>query len=226
MSRLCNPTVCIDGGERATVQTACRVLFLLPMGQGTTTNCAMHTAAPTPLPTACTAAEHRDAHGAARAVAGPQPHRKGRRPGHTHQSAPHLATEQPVRRRACWMAPWKGGKRFAWAGRVLCSRTRFTQPHPCYSIPLTSPFPPFPTFPILPHPSPSSPSFPSLTSMSGLEHCTSLEELYLSHNGISTLEGLAPLGRLKILDVSSNRITQLHVADLVALTQVRCRGLC
>lgn len=62
--------------------------------------------------------------------------------------------------------------------------------------------------------------------MSGLEHCTSLEELYLSHNGISTLEGLAPLGRLKILDVSSNRITQLHVADLVALTQVRCRGLC
>ena len=34
---------------------------------------------------------------------------------------------------------------------------------------------------------------------------TALEELYLSHNGISELVGLEPLSQLRILDVSSNR---------------------
>lgn len=34
--------------------------------------------------------------------------------------------------------------------------------------------------------------------MLGLEGCTSLEELYLSHNGILKLEGLATLKQLKV----------------------------
>jgi len=34
--------------------------------------------------------------------------------------------------------------------------------------------------------------------MLGLEHCTALEELYLSHNGILKLEGLSTLTKLKV----------------------------
>ncbi len=60
----------------------------------------------------------------------------------------------------------------------------------------------------------------SLTSMLGLEPCTALEELYLSHNGISKLEGLAPLTRLKMLDVSSNLLTGIDAAALATLTQL------
>ncbi|GIL46150.1 hypothetical protein Vafri_3197 [Volvox africanus] len=56
--------------------------------------------------------------------------------------------------------------------------------------------------------------------MLGLESCAALEELYLSHNGITTLEGLAPLTRLKILDVSSNLLTTLETSALVTLTQL------
>lgn len=36
-----------------------------------------------------------------------------------------------------------------------------------------------------------------LESMLGLEGCVALEELYLSHNGIARLEGLATLTKLK-----------------------------
>ncbi len=50
---------------------------------------------------------------------------------------------------------------------------------------------------------------PRLESMLGLEGCTALEELYLSHNGIWKLEGLATLMQLKVLDVSSNRISKV-----------------
>jgi hypothetical protein len=34
--------------------------------------------------------------------------------------------------------------------------------------------------------------------MLGLEGCTALEELYLSHNGIQKMEGLSSLTRLKV----------------------------
>jgi protein phosphatase 1 regulatory subunit 7 len=54
--------------------------------------------------------------------------------------------------------------------------------------------------------------------MAGLEGCTALEELYLSHNGIATLEGLATLTGLKVLDVSSNRLTAIQ--GIAALSQL------
>lgn len=54
--------------------------------------------------------------------------------------------------------------------------------------------------------------------MRGLEACTSLEELYLSHNGIARLEGLEPLTRLRVLDVSSNRVAAVEgLSTLTAL---------
>lgn len=46
--------------------------------------------------------------------------------------------------------------------------------------------------------------------MKGLEACTALEEVYLSHNGILALEGLATLPGLRLLDVSSNRIAKVE----------------
>jgi len=36
-----------------------------------------------------------------------------------------------------------------------------------------------------------------------------LEELYLSHNGIAKMEGLSTLINLRVLDVSSNKLTAL-----------------
>jgi hypothetical protein len=46
--------------------------------------------------------------------------------------------------------------------------------------------------------------------MLGLEGCTALQELYLSHNGIRRLEGLDVLTQLRVLDVSSNLITRVR----------------
>lgn len=40
--------------------------------------------------------------------------------------------------------------------------------------------------------------------------CVSLEELYLSHNGIAKMEGLSPLANLRVLDVSSNKLTSVN----------------
>lgn len=48
-----------------------------------------------------------------------------------------------------------------------------------------------------------------LTSMLGFHDCISLEELYLSHNGISKMEGLSTLVNLRVLDVSSNKLTAI-----------------
>jgi Leucine-rich repeat (LRR) protein len=50
-----------------------------------------------------------------------------------------------------------------------------------------------------------------LESMLGLEACTSLEELYLSHNGIWRIEGTNTLSNLRVLDVSNNRISKVEV---------------
>lgn len=44
-----------------------------------------------------------------------------------------------------------------------------------------------------------------------------LEELYLSHNGITKMEGLSSLVNLRVLDVSSNKLTS--VDDIQNLTQ-------
>ncbi|CAL0330913.1 unnamed protein product [Lupinus luteus] len=57
-----------------------------------------------------------------------------------------------------------------------------------------------------------------LTSMTGFEGCIALEELYLSHNGISKMEGLSSLVNLRVLDVSSNKLTS--VDDIQNLTHL------
>ena len=49
------------------------------------------------------------------------------------------------------------------------------------------------------------------------QECISLEELYLSHNGISKMEGLSTLVNLRVLDVSSNKLTA--VSDIENLTR-------
>ncbi|CAK8579507.1 unnamed protein product [Lathyrus sativus] len=57
-----------------------------------------------------------------------------------------------------------------------------------------------------------------LTSTIGFEACIALEELYLSHNGITKIEGLSSLVNLRLLDVSSNKLTS--VDDIQNLTQL------
>jgi Leucine-rich repeat (LRR) protein len=47
--------------------------------------------------------------------------------------------------------------------------------------------------------------------------CVALEELYLSHNGISKMEGLSSLVNLRVLDVSSNKLTSVN--DIPNLTR-------
>ncbi|KAK1588768.1 hypothetical protein Q3G72_026818 [Acer saccharum] len=49
-----------------------------------------------------------------------------------------------------------------------------------------------------------------LTSMKGFEDCVALAELYLSHNGILKMEGLSTSVNLKVLGVSSNKLTMTH----------------
>lgn len=49
------------------------------------------------------------------------------------------------------------------------------------------------------------------------QDCVSLEELYLSHNGIQKMEGLSTLVHLRVLDISSNKITV--VEDIENLTK-------
>jgi protein phosphatase 1 regulatory subunit 7 len=50
-----------------------------------------------------------------------------------------------------------------------------------------------------------------------MQGCVALEELYLSHNGITKMEGLSSLVNLRVLDVSSNKLTS--VDDIPNLTQ-------
>lgn len=50
-----------------------------------------------------------------------------------------------------------------------------------------------------------------------IQGCVALEELYLSHNGITKMEGLSSLVNLRVLDVSSNKLTS--VDDILNLTQ-------
>uniref|UniRef100_M4FCK1 Protein phosphatase 1 regulatory subunit 7 n=1 Tax=Brassica campestris TaxID=3711 RepID=M4FCK1_BRACM len=57
-----------------------------------------------------------------------------------------------------------------------------------------------------------------LTSMKGFEDCVALAELYLSHNGISKMEGLSALVNLRVLDVLNNKLTS--VDDIQSLTKL------
>lgn len=57
-----------------------------------------------------------------------------------------------------------------------------------------------------------------ITSISGLEECLALEELYLSHNGITKMEGLSTLVNLRVLDVASNKLTAIE--DIENLSQL------
>lgn len=41
----------------------------------------------------------------------------------------------------------------------------------------------------------------------------SLEELYLSHNGLTSMAGLRSLRRLRVLDLAGNRLTALEGVD-------------
>lgn len=52
-----------------------------------------------------------------------------------------------------------------------------------------------------------------LTKIEGLEDLLSLEELYLSHNGLRVLEGLNSNLKLTTLDVSANRIEKIDKVD-------------
>lgn len=46
-----------------------------------------------------------------------------------------------------------------------------------------------------------------------MQECVALEELYLSHNGIVKMEGLSTLVNLKVLDVASNKLTEISDID-------------
>lgn len=48
------------------------------------------------------------------------------------------------------------------------------------------------------------------------QECVALEELYLSHNGITKMEGLSTLINLRVLDVSANKLTSIN--DIENLT--------
>lgn len=41
----------------------------------------------------------------------------------------------------------------------------------------------------------------------------SLEELYISHNGLSSLKGLEELHKLRVLDVGANRIEKIEALE-------------
>lgn len=58
-----------------------------------------------------------------------------------------------------------------------------------------------------------------ITRFSSLQfqECVALKELYLSHNGIAKMEGLSTLENLRVLDLSSNKLTS--VDDIENLTQ-------
>lgn len=58
-------------------------------------------------------------------------------------------------------------------------------------------------------------SLGELASLSG-----SLEELYVSHNGLETLDGIQTLSRLRVLDITANRISKLeHLNDKTELEE-------
>ncbi|KAK4053503.1 anaphase-promoting complex subunit Cut9 [Microbotryomycetes sp. JL201] len=59
-----------------------------------------------------------------------------------------------------------------------------------------------------------------LTKIEGLDTLANLEELYLSHNGLTRIEGLRNNTKLTTLDVGNNKIEQVDVEELSALTEL------
>lgn len=56
-----------------------------------------------------------------------------------------------------------------------------------------------------------------------LQECVALEELYLSHNGIAKMEGLSTLVNLRVLDVASNKLTEINgIANLTRCERKAC----
>lgn len=56
-----------------------------------------------------------------------------------------------------------------------------------------------------------------------MQECIALEELYLSHNGIAKMESLSTLINLRVLDVASNKLTQIN--GIENLTKYEKMGL-
>lgn len=55
-----------------------------------------------------------------------------------------------------------------------------------------------------------------------MQECVALEELYLSHNGIAKMEGLSSLVNLRVLDVASNKLTEINgIANLTRCEKER-----
>jgi Leucine-rich repeat (LRR) protein len=50
---------------------------------------------------------------------------------------------------------------------------------------------------------------------SGLSALTGLEELYLSHNALTSMAGVEALTRLRVLDLAANRITKLQGVERI-----------
>lgn len=60
-----------------------------------------------------------------------------------------------------------------------------------------------------------------ITKLENLEPVKdTLEELYLSHNGISVVENVACCSHLRVLDLSNNRLTEVDGKELAQLTQL------
>ena len=49
-----------------------------------------------------------------------------------------------------------------------------------------------------------------------VQACCGLQELYLSNNGISEMEGLEELTQLKVLDLAANRISVVKGLEKLA----------
>ena len=56
--------------------------------------------------------------------------------------------------------------------------------------------------------------------MSGLEGCTSLEELWMGKNKITQISGIGNLTRLRRLDVQSNRLTAIEGLEGLTLREL------
>lgn len=54
-----------------------------------------------------------------------------------------------------------------------------------------------------------------------MQECVALEELYLSHNGIAKMEGLSNLVNLRVLDASSNKLTEINDIENLAKYEIK-----
>ena len=52
--------------------------------------------------------------------------------------------------------------------------------------------------------------------VAALQECLRLEEVYLSNNGIASIEGLEGLVNLRVLDLAANRISRVSGLDTLS----------